>query len=195
MALIRDVALSMAPCGDGRFDLTYAHFYGSFLLGLCQDGVGPSTSPESALNPAMSVGSALPEHIATPLESIANPTVSLVSPLLQQPSSSTSTQIALPQLGNSVAEQQQQQQQQQQHPSDPINLFLGLDTGFDFALPWEGQQGIVGTEHEAVAVSPPLEWLFNDSVASGVGLSDGTVGQMWAYGLGWPNGGPSGQGM
>lgn len=184
MNLVRDVGLVLAPYGN-RFEMSYAHFYGSFLLGLCldSDNLNPPSmrlhdptpvAPAAAHSPSQSNG--------------AHDLLSLGGDLWPGPGGSGS-QAAMPGLFPLV-DMSPTEFLNPLLSADQLGPLLGLDAGasFDFELPWDVQQG--ATNSDTNAVSPPLEWLFNDSVTAGGGgegdLGEVNTQQLWGFGL-WGN--------
>lgn len=185
MNLVRDVGLVLAPYGD-RFEMSYAHFYGSFLLGLCldSDNLNPPSIPRFSKPPPLA-DMTLPSGHA-----IANHDLFSVGGDLWPGPGGLAAQSTLPELfpagdvnaGDFL------------NPllsADQLGPLLGLDAGanLDFELPWDMQQGT--SNPDASVVSPPLEWLFNDSVTArggnGGDNGDQNAQPLWGFGLGWSN--------
>lgn len=179
----------MAPYGDGRFDTSYAHFYGSFLLSLCFD-TDPKQDSHLITAPPSQQRALPPELRVTPVEPPAQPTSRAGNPVPlpiaipprppPEPSLTSDTAVTATSSAGPTSSTPNVN-------ADPVNLFLGLDTGFDFALPWDGPQAYASDPSDAV--SPPLEWMFNDWAGVSRGMQSGMAGDaLWGFGPG-PNGG------
>lgn len=180
--LVRDVGLTLAPFGDGRFEMSYAHLYGSFLLGLCinSDHLLPPSGPHfrGPLSPTgmapLDDSSITVDHLFAPGGELWPGDLAVPSAVPHPVSLSdlSATELLNPLLS-----------------ADQLGPPLGLDNSgsFDFDLPWDIQQSTANSDGNIV--SPPMEWLFNDSATASVttGARELNTQPLWGFGLGWSN--------
>lgn len=202
---MRDLALLMAPYGDGRFE-TYPQFYGSFLLSLVFDtpalsptsttfSAPPSARPSIARQPGYTMNHPYdpkhPEAMAMPMGMPPGSAPGMPMPMGVDTSPMTASSghmVTRPSSG-----QQAPMWGEMGGDTLQLQMLLGLENSTGLELPWDVPPHATTSNDPGVVVSPPLEWLFND--ASGVpngmegshmpGGPMGTDEVLWGYGLEW----------